>query len=627
MLYNSTSERSVLEQLPASASTVLQANAPQTATDYNNTYTQNIVASNATKTLSINSFTTTKDITKTTITKTFAYSVYSCAKNLTFTMFTITSNVVPTSFAPSFAFTTSEYSSIREITLSEIVMNYGLSEVIALNTNYDSNPQKTFTITTAQRQPTGFTTYMPIRITESGDSDYDSSNPYKASLKNTGYIIAGGNFYTTSGNGTRVGDIRVSRYDKTNISSYDTSDYTTLYTVDGTGNRKLASTDLSKFMSFNDSVDAEGNTISGAKTQFDAMIGSSADGLHFMNAEISINNILTVPQVTILNRTYYNYQFPEDCIDFKVLKRGAISFFAGEYFGGNNAFFSLHQIFRDSNQNITDIKEIQYVYKAKGVQLGNADYIYLYKGGTELYGIINQETGNFEVTNKLSLTQTNSAYLNAYYEIAFNTDWITNPTGVSDSNKHVYYFEIPCNKGEYALGSVSGKTGAYLLYLDIAANGGDEVAAIVSGEGNAVSTTFKVDFRAPGEISNFAILQLEVMCPEEENASSRELDSRLFSVRVFFDSSETGANNTYPSGIYNIYVTNKIPDKTVKIKVYLVDDDNDVSTAFPYAFRVIYTNTEYNNVTITNIADLDFYQSVGAFEIPFEGAGVEASYD
>jgi hypothetical protein len=33
-----------------------------------------------------------------------------------------------------------------------------------------------------------------------------------------------------------------------------------------------------------------------------------------------------------------------------------------------------------------------------------------------------------------------------------------------------YYFEIPVNDGEYALGSVGGKKGAYLVYLDLAAN-------------------------------------------------------------------------------------------------------------------------------------------------------------
>ena len=38
-------------------------------------------------------------------------------------------------------------------------------------------------------------------------------------------------------------------------------------------------------------------------------------------------------------------------------------------------------------------------------------------------------------------------------------------------NNAVYYFEIPVNVGEYALGSASTGDGAYLMYLDIGANG------------------------------------------------------------------------------------------------------------------------------------------------------------
>ena len=33
-----------------------------------------------------------------------------------------------------------------------------------------------------------------------------------------------------------------------------------------------------------------------------------------------------------------------------------------------------------------------------------------------------------------------------------------------------YYFEVPVNEGEYALGSVSGGVGCYLMYLDIGAS-------------------------------------------------------------------------------------------------------------------------------------------------------------
>ena len=49
----------------------------------------------------------------------------------------------------------------------------------------------------------------------------------------------------------------------------------------------------------------------------------------------------------------------------------------------------------------------------------------------------------------------------------FDTNWIKNPTMVYNC---LYYYEIPMNDGEYALGSVPERFGAYLIYLDISAN-------------------------------------------------------------------------------------------------------------------------------------------------------------
>ena len=48
--------------------------------------------------------------------------------------------------------------------------------------------------------------------------------------------------------------------------------------------------------------------------------------------------------------------------------------------------------------------------------------------------------------------------------------WMTHPEKFIENA--VYYFEIPVNGGEFALGSVPGRIGSYLFYLDIAANGG-----------------------------------------------------------------------------------------------------------------------------------------------------------
>ena len=59
------------------------------------------------------------------------------------------------------------------------------------------------------------------------------------------------------------------------------------------------------------------------------------------------------------------------------------------------------------------------------------------------------------------------------FPLLFWTNHITNPSDlVSDS---VYYFEIPAGDGEFAIGSVSGKNGGYLLYLDISTHQGDSI--------------------------------------------------------------------------------------------------------------------------------------------------------
>lgn len=162
-----------------------------------------------------------------------------------------------------------------------------------------------------------------------------------------------------------------------------------------------------------------------------------------MNAEISKDHLVTLPTATLNGQTYTNFAVPEDSIDFTLRTQGYINFFAGTYFSGSNVqcFFSLHQIFRNAQNEITEIKEIKEIYK-------NADgtsYTYRYDG----------ESAPSSGTK------------------VFDTAWLTNPSNITTNR--VYYFEIPVNEGEYALGSVAGKNGAYLLYLDISTHQGDSI--------------------------------------------------------------------------------------------------------------------------------------------------------
>lgn len=289
-----------------------------------------------------------------------------------------------------------------------------------------------------------FATYIPLLTDNDGN----------VIQKNTGYIASGS---TTMEQNAATGDIRVRKeainslsQSLVNGSSYGTGDSIKIYT------RTAKS---GGFVSF---TDAYGSATSGkklnlvkyenAKANFDALFADSTYiyGMHFMSAPISINNVYTADYAMINGDEYTdgNYQMVANAIDFKAKKKGHINFFSGTYYGTDKNFFSLHEIKRNGN-NITEIKSISKIYAHKTNT--KADYIYLYDDNTY--------SGDYSEAN---------------YELAFDVDWLINPEINLNS---VYYFEIPVNAGEYALGSASTGDGAYLMYLDIGANGntdGDE---------------------------------------------------------------------------------------------------------------------------------------------------------
>ena len=227
-----------------------------------------------------------------------------------------------------------------------------------------------------------------------------------------------------------------------------------------------------------------------SKAKLDGILNGAdyAYGLHFMNSQVTKKDSVIAPCVRMrglnggTDGIFHNFQMPEDCIDFTLQEKGVVNFFAGSYYPGNKNFFSLHQIIRKTDAGvlqttpmtvpiydemaqengtrnldcyaIQEILEIAQIYKHKTQE--NAEYVYKY-------------------TNKnLSVPGAN---LEKDYELVFDTQWLTNPTvknrpTSSDLVQNaLYYFEIPVNAGEYALGSAgtAGQDGAYLLYLDISA--------------------------------------------------------------------------------------------------------------------------------------------------------------
>ncbi len=308
-------------------------------------------------------------------------------------------------------------------------------------------------------------TYIPLNV--NGGTFNAENSSIEASGDNTGYIVSGSDYYN-SDYPSRSGDIRVSEYAITNIStSLNSSNYTTYNETADSRLEVLTAVNHGSYSGFyrvsddyNNANGSVSNSLSnrtkvsvtdlGLKRYADARASMSETflnsqhiyGLHFMNASIDKNDCAVVPQAMINGDPITDLTVPRNCIDFFVKRRGFITVFAGTYFSGNTAFFSLHEIHRDQTTlEILEIKEISEIYAAA---VGN-NYIYRYTDGTY---------------------SSNAAR----GDLLFNMAWMTNPSVWV--NNTVYYFEIPVNGGEFALGSVDNHTGAYLFYLDIAANGG-----------------------------------------------------------------------------------------------------------------------------------------------------------
>ena len=307
-------------------------------------------------------------------------------------------------------------------------------------------------------------TYYPLKGTLSnGQLSVEDSN--------TGYVLSGSYFTTDP-----YGDIRVSSFNIGDLSgSYDSTNkkFTKIYTYHGGSTQEVNLT--------TGQVGTTSKTFERFTNASSQLLGTLKDdntankiyGLHFMDASISTSHTVKVPYAKVADKdpkdlvgnedpfsTYTNYEMPEDSIDFHFKENGIINFFAGTYYedstvGSNNTFFSLHQIERYKTGDaipqgktvgdIKSIKQISNIYENTDSNTkGTTPYVYQYSDNSY------------------------SAVGTAGTTSLFNTSWITNPTIANMDS--AYYFEIPANKGEYALGSVSGKAGAYLMYLDLGAN-------------------------------------------------------------------------------------------------------------------------------------------------------------
>ena len=328
----------------------------------------------------------------------------------------------------------------------------------SLSISTDDSKSEIFNdITKTTETPTYWTkpTYYPISGTNGIPDE-----------KNTGYVVSGAYSATDD---DPWGDIRVSIFSKSedeglsNSGVYDSNNtLQTVYTIDDKGQHTVSSNDFDHYTD--------------SKSKFESILDKDNDyisGLHFMDAKISKDHFIEAEYVRIKNQEYHKedgYELPEDSIDFQLQRKGYVNFFAGTYYTENTAFFSLHEIERNGSK-ISNIREISEIYENPTAKQAQS-YVYKYKDGTYSVPFLHGSRQGIKYDlngNPLTNTTPTKTKPEGYTETVFKTSWI-GKTSSRLEDYCAYYFEIPTNEGEYALGSVSGAAGAYLCYLDIGAN-------------------------------------------------------------------------------------------------------------------------------------------------------------
>lgn len=332
------------------------------------------------------------------------------------------------------------------------------AEEASLSISTDDSKSEIFNETTKTTEtPTYWTkpTYFPISGTNGIPDE-----------KNTGYVVSGAYSVTDD---DPWGDIRVSIYSKGRREGLsksgvygENSVLKTVYTIDDKGQHTVSSNDFDHYTD--------------SKSKFETVLAKDnkyISGLHFMDANISKDHLIEAEYVRIKNQEYHKddgYELPEDSIDFQLQRKGYVNFFAGTYYTKNTAFFSLHEIERNGSK-ISNIREISEIYENPTAKQAQS-YVYKYNDGTYSVPFLHGSRQGIKYDlngNPLTNTTPTKTKPEGYSKTVFKTSWI-GKAGFSLKNYCAYYFEIPTNEGEYALGSVPKADGAYLCYLDIGAN-------------------------------------------------------------------------------------------------------------------------------------------------------------
>ena len=323
------------------------------------------------------------------------------------------------------------------------------------------------------------------------DDPNEKQNGYRTSANNnTGYIVGGDmnkNITSTTSYQSRT-SVRTSSVglDKIENSINSTTTYNSNNLEIITNSTEEYGTDnytriSDKYNLNNDSVSDDMAKISKNKNgkslikyeksraKLDGFLNGSSriHGLHFQGGAnypgTSINEIMTLGKGYIYDEEISDYQVLKHSIDFNIKETGYINFFAGTYQAGQigaDSFFSLYVVQRNNNKkNVSKILKIEKIFKNQD-ESTKKDYPYLYYA----------KDGNTYVYTTGQITKSS----NEAGSLVFDMRFLSNTPPVKGA---LYYFEIPVNSGEFAMGVVPStngtalSSGAYLIYLDLGASG------------------------------------------------------------------------------------------------------------------------------------------------------------
>lgn len=422
-----------------------------------------------------------------------------------------------------------------------------------------------------EKQSTGAAgiSYLPLSKNE---------NSYTVSNTNTGYIVGAewGALEKGEGHDANDANIRISAYNASNITSPETP-YTMTYKTEGTFKAiPDTSAETAKSLGLQKYTEK-------LRKDYTDSIQEYCYGLHFMEASVSESNKAKIT-AKLKGQTIDGYEVPTNCIDFNLYESGFINFVAGSYYkqgnSVNNSFFSIYKIERKSDgKTIESIKEICKIYAQ--LNSGNID-----------------TTKPYYYTYLVDGTETGTGSIPSGYEMVFDCRWIThpndskyyqgntapNPTAWTDNR--AYYFEVPVNAGEYAIGSTKGRTGAYLVYLDLAANAqllerAKDCEEIIENKTQVSIPVGKVDMLALEEGKEYTLDELKTILGD------------LDSFKTAFASITTSAGGSAPDSPSAIKVTRT--GNTIKVST----DSGGVIAEYIYENSALTVDGDLMSIPIT----------------------------